>query len=589
MTTQTTETRQPALLPEAESIAFALFRTTEGRSNPYPLYHRLRELAPVHRSETARAWLLTRYEDCKAALRDPRFEKRWDEALDARSSHWRERPALVWAGKTLLNLDAPIHTRLRRYVFRWFTRGSVERLRPTVETLTDRLLDDLADGAGGDLMERLAFRLPIAVIGELLGVPNEDLAPFRERTSALTSALEVGATRDQLDAADVAASECIAYFDALIAAKRAHPGGDLISRLVQDGREGDGLTDDEINSLATLLFFAGFETTTNMIGNGVLALFDHPDQLALLRSQPELIANFPTELLRHSGTVQLVNRFTTENVTFGDTVIPAGEAVFPLLGAANRDPARYPDPDRVDITRTNIHPLAFGGGVHHCLGAALAEMEIEIVFRKLIERFDLTDLAAVRPPHRDRLSLRAPSEVPIRLDVRPSPPGEQLPARPAGDDAHWRSEYRRRSEQAVDGLDPVELAQRVTLLERLPLFGGCRPSDLAILAATSYTIAFDPGDVLCVQGADAPDCYVIVEGEARVTIDGAEVAIVGADEIVGEKGPIEDRPRAATVTAATQMITFAISRDRLQQVMESNPAAAQQMRAALIKRYGNRN
>ncbi|MEX2557563.1 MAG: hypothetical protein WEB06_18270, partial [Actinomycetota bacterium] len=131
MTTQTTETRQPVLLPEAESIAFALFRTTEGRSNPYPLYHRLRELAPVHRSETARAWLLTRYEDCKASLRDPRFEKRWDEALDARSSHWRERPALVWAGKTLLNLDAPIHTRLRRYVFRWFTRGSVERLRPT--------------------------------------------------------------------------------------------------------------------------------------------------------------------------------------------------------------------------------------------------------------------------------------------------------------------------------------------------------------------------------------------------------------------------------------------------------------------------
>jgi hypothetical protein len=436
-------------------------------------------------------------------------------------------------------------------------------------------------------MERLAFRLPIAVIGELLGIPEEDLPPFRERTLALTAAFELGVTREQLDAADAAATECIAYFDDLIAAKRTHPGHGLISRLVQDATEGDGLTDHEINTLATLLFFAGFETTTNMIGNGVLALFDHPDQLALLQAQPELISNFPTELLRHSGTVQLVSRFTTEDVTVGETVIPAGEAVFPLIGAANRDPARYPDPDRLDVTRSDIHPLAFGGGVHHCLGAALAEMEIEIVFRKLVERFELTELADVRPPHRDRLTLHAPSEVPIRLDIRPSPIGEQLPARPSEDDARWRAEYRRRAEETANSLDPEQLAERVALLERLPLFSGCRPSDLALLAATAYAIAFDPGDPLCIQGADAPDCYVVAEGEARVTIDGTEVAMVGADEIVGEKGPIEDRPRAATVTATTHMITFAMSRERLRQVMASNPAAADQMKQVLAARYGN--
>lgn len=596
MRAQMGETRSAVLLPESESVAAALLRTTEGRSNPYPLYHRLRELDPVHRSDAARGWLLTRYEDCKVALRDPRFEKCYEEALDARSGHWRDRPALVWAGKTLLNLDGPVHTRLRRHVFRCFTRGSVERLRPTVARLTDQLLDDLADSGEGDLMECVAFPLPIAVIGELLGVPAQDLAPFRRRTLALTGAFEIGATKEVLDAADTAAGECIAYFNALIADKRAHPGDDLISRLVRDadaaagGAAGDdALTDDEINSLATLLFFAGFETTTNMIGNGVLALLDQPEQLDLLRAHPERCRNLPAELLRHSGTVQLLNRFTTEDVIVGDTVIPAGEAVFPLIGAANRDPARYADPDRLDVTRTDIHALAFGGGVHHCLGAALAEMEIEIVFRKLTERFDFAELAEVRPPHRDRLTLRAPSEVSIRLGRRQPDrsDGEGVPARPIGDDVVWRAEYRRLSEQASgDGIDPEQLADRVALLKRIPLFGGCSQSDLTMLAATAYPIAFDPGNVLCAQGADAAECYVVTEGEADVTIDGTVVATATADDVIGERGPIMDLPRAATVTATTHMITIAISRNRLHSVMESNSVAAGEMKKVLVAKYG---
>jgi hypothetical protein len=206
-----------------------------------------------------------------------------------------------------------------------------------------------------------------------------------------------------------------------------------------------------------------------------------------------------------------------------------------------------------------------------------------------VERFDLTELAEVRLPHRPRLTLRGPSEVPIRLSLRALPGGEgegSQPARPADDDTAWRAEYRRRSEQAAGALDPEELAHRVALLERIPLFGGCRPSELALLAATAYTIAFDPGNVLCVQGADSPDCYVIAEGEADVTIGGSRVAMVGADEVVGERGPIEDRPRSATVTATTHMITFAISRDRLHQVMESNQAAADEMKKVLEARYG---
>src|SRR5919198_1375090 len=234
MPTELKSTHQPVVMPEPESVAYALLRTTEGRTNPYPLYQRLRDLAPVYRSDTARGWLLTRYDDCKAVLRDPGFEKRYEQAHDARSSHWRERPALVWAGKTLLNLDGPLHTRLRRHVFRWFTRGSVEALRPTVEALTDSLLDEFAGDGGGDLMERVAFRLPIAVIGELLGVPQEDLAGFRERTLALTAVFDIAVAREQLDAADVAAIETIGYFDGLIAHKRANPDERLISRLIAD-------------------------------------------------------------------------------------------------------------------------------------------------------------------------------------------------------------------------------------------------------------------------------------------------------------------------------------------------------------------
>jgi cytochrome P450 len=587
MTSDVREERPAILLPEAESVAYALLRTTEGRRNPYPLYHRLRELAPVHRSDTARGWLITRYDDCKAILRDPRMEKRYDEALDARSSHWRERPALRWAGRTLLNLDGANHARLRRHVFRSFTRGSVERLRPTVQSLTDELLSELAGSGGGELMEQVAFRLPVAVIGELLGVPGPDLNAFRERTLALTAAFELGVSREQLDAADVAAEVSIDYFTGLIDAKRRAPADDLLSRLVSDADAGDGLTDQEINDLAMLLFFAGFETTTNMIGSGVLALLDQPEQLTLLRDLPALWETFPTELLRHSGTVQLVSRFTVEDVVVGGCLIPAGEAVYPLIGAANRDPDRYLDPDDLDVTRQHIHPLAFGGGVHHCLGAALAEIEIEIVFRTLVDRFDVADMADLRPAHRDRLVIRAPSEVPVLLTTRSSAERPvQLPARPADDDAQWRTEYRRHSEATADSLHHDLLAARIAVLARIPMFGGCRPEDLELLTNSAYPISFDPGDDLCVQGADSPDCYIIVEGEARVVIGGSEVAIVTADDVVGEKGPIEDRPRAAAVTAISQMITFAISRDRLHQVMAANPGAAEQMRRALAARYG---
>jgi cytochrome P450 len=572
----------------AEDVVRDLFFTREGRANPYPRYHQLRELAPVYRSEALQAWLLTRYDDCKSALRDPRLEKHFAESLDARAPRWRERPGLVWSSRTMLNLDAPEHTRLRRLVVREFTPRTVEMLRPKVEVMVDELLDAMHDV--GELMEELAFKLPISVIGMQLGVPSADRAQFRELTQRLTAVFELGANRVMLDDADAAVLECIAYFDKLIDQRRARPEDDLLSRLiVMDARadaeagEPDHLTNEELNNLAALLFLAGFETTTNLIGNGMISLLSQPDQMEALRADPELCTNVAEELLRHDGTVQLAARFATTDIAFGDATIPAGDGVFILLGAANRDPERYPDPDRIDFTRENIQQLSFGGGVHLCLGAPLARLETEIVFRKLSERFAAIELDGELPAHRDRLTLRAPSAVPLKFR-RAATGASPLGVRPAGDDTQWRAEYRAHLDAQAD-VDDAELQSRIALLRRIPFFAPCAEADLASLAASAYPIAFDPGEDLCVEGTEAPDLYAIAAGDAEVVIRGERTGEVGADDVVGERGVILGATRAATVTATSHMITFAISRERLRQVLEASPDVIAAMQDNVRRRY----
>ncbi len=577
----------------AESIVRELFFTPEGRSDPYPRYHRLRDLAPVFHSETLQSWLLTRYDDCKAALRDPRLEKHFAESLDVRAPGWRARPGLQWSARTMLNLDGPAHTRLRRLVVREFTPRTVEVLRPQVEAMVDELLDSIVEHGVGELMDELAFRLPIAVVGTLLGVPAEDRPQFRELTQALTAVFELGASHDMLDAADAAVLRCNAYFDALIEERRARPRDDLLSRLLaQDANEDrapdepDRLTNEELNTLAALLFLAGFETTTNLIGNGMISLLSQPDQMEALRARPELAANVADELLRHDGTVQLAGRFATTDVAFSGTTIPAGDSIFVMLGAANRDPDRYPEPDRIDFTREKAQPLAFGGGVHLCLGAPLARLELEIVFRKLAERFESIELGGELPPHRDRLTLRAPTAVPLKFRTRAAAAdGAGLAARPAGDDTQWRIDYRRHLDEQTGDLDDAERAERIALLRRVPFFAPCTPGDLETLAATAYPISFDAGEHLCVEGTEAPDCYVIAAGGADIVIAGARVATVGADDVVGERGLLLDAPRAATVTATSHMITYAISRELLQRVLDASPDVAAAMRAEVERRY----
>jgi cytochrome P450 len=595
---------------EAEDVVVRLFKTSEGRRDPYPLYHRLRELAPVHRSDEVHVWLLSRYEDGAAALRDPRLGKDYVRTMDVRRANWRERPSMTSGERSMLNTDGPYHTRLRKLVSKAFTPRNVEALRPRIEAMVDAYLDRLAASGGGDLMSVIAFPLPVQVIGELLGVPEADRPQFRELVRDVTAVFEVGATDEQLDRADAASLETDDYFRSLIEDKRKHPDDALLSRLLAASDGGDRLTDDELVTLANLLFAAGFETTTNLIGNGMVALFRHPDQMGVLRAGPGAAPELSDELLRYDGTAQMSTRFVKEDVVFGGQTIPAGDTVFTLLGAGNHDPARFAEPDRLDLTRTSIRPLSFGGGVHFCIGAALARLEIEVFFNKMFGRFATIELEGAEPEFRDRLTLRGVSELNVTVRegaaatptaVAPSqlsqPPRAVepeafeldaiLPPRPGGEaDRAWRAAFRRQIED--HGRHGAELPAMIALLRRVPLFRGCTSADLETLARGAFMIGFEHGDQLCVEGAEAPECYVIAEGEADCTIDGRLVATVGMDDVVGELGPLLGRPRAATVTATTHMVTYAISREELERLAEASPQAASAMRSEIERKYRER-
>jgi len=568
---------------QAEQIVAQLF-SPEGRANPYPLYHRLRELAPVHKTEVIHAWLLTGYDDCLAVMRDPRLGRGYANLQDVLRPDWRSRPALTRMEQQMLMLDGAAHSRLRRLVSRAFTARTIERMRPAIETMVDDLLAPLVAAGGGDLMAQVAFPLPASVIAHMLGVPPQDVAPFRDHARALAAQFEMDAGPDVLDAADKAQLETEAYFADLIAHKRVHPGEDLISDLlaVQDGT--DQLAADELSNLALLLFLAGFETTTNLIGNSVLGFLAHPDQMDLLRARPELYRALPNELLRYDSTVQLVLRMVLEPIEQSDgTVLTPGELVMAMVGAGNRDPRRFLDPDRLDVTRPDVKPLSFGGGPHFCLGAALARTELEIFFSRVFDQVDAFELTGAAP-HRDTLTMRGPWEVPLAFSPRTRIPAQLTTGwRPANADLMWRQDRRARME-AAPRHDGEELDALADLFRRVAFFAGCTRPELISLAATAYPITFDDGEALMSRGADAEECYVIAEGEVRVDPDGRDPLLLGADDIVGERGPLLGTPRTATVTAVGHVLTWAISQRRLREVIEANPAAAEAMKRFVAAR-----
>lgn len=369
--------------------------------HPYDVYRRLRDSAPVHRitgPDGTPAWLVTRYDDVREALADPRLALDKRHASAGTYKGFSLPPAL---DANLLNMDPPDHTRVRRLVGRAFTPRRVQRLRAPIRRTADALLDALGPHGSADLVASYAAPLPITVICDLLGIPDEHRFDFRVWTDSL-----VAPDPARPEAGKEAVVAMLGYFTRLLRDKRAEPGDDLLSDLIAVRDDGDRLSEDELMSLAFLILFAGYENAVQLIGNSVLALLSHPDQLAALRRDPGLLPGAVEEFARYEGPALLaIRRFPVEDVTIGGVTVPAGETVWVSPAAANRDPARFPDPDRLDLGRDAGGHLALGHGIHYCLGAPLARAETEIALAALLERFP--DLALADGGLRWRRSLRA--------------------------------------------------------------------------------------------------------------------------------------------------------------------------------------
>ncbi|MFC1416652.1 cytochrome P450 [Streptacidiphilus cavernicola] len=416
-----------AAMAEAGAIVELLAGET-GRADPYPLYARARELGPVAPLSDSFV-LVTGYAEVNRLLREPGFgvvdgtvlEAWWATGPGERDAS-QEPDSMTLLGRSILQANPPRHARMRAPIASVFTPRRVAALEPAVSAVLDALLDELAelgaDGTPVDFMEQVAYRLPVGVICELLGVPEQDRHRFRPLGHELTRALEFASGQGDLSGADEAARELSGYFTRLAAERRAEPRDDLVSALV-GLTEGDGarLTDAELIGNLVLLLVAGFETTTNLLGNGLTAVFAHPKVHAALRAGALPAADLVEEVLRYDSPVQLTSRVALrEGLDAGGVPLPKyGEALL-LIGAANRDPARFPEPDRFDPWRADVQPLSFGAGAHYCLGAMLARLEATLAFRALFARFPgLAPAPGQEPVRNDRLLLRGYATLPVVL------------------------------------------------------------------------------------------------------------------------------------------------------------------------------
>jgi len=384
----------------------------EFRNNPYPAYHQLREQDPWHASPFGFR-VSTRYEDVAFVLRDKRFIKGYIESLEERGTDPNE-PIFKFLGETMLLLNPPDHTRLRGLVAKVFTARRIEEMRPRVQAIVDKMLDDIADKGQMDLIGDFAFPLPFTVICDMLGIPDDEREVLMERSLFSGRALDpVPMSREETDGANKNIQLMQEYFLRLCEERRQNPGEDLITAFVHAEEEGDVLSSEELVSNLIMLFLAGHETTVNLIGNGLLALYNNRDQLDLLKSDFSLMPNAVEEILRYDSSVQLSGRTASEDIEVGDVVFKSGEQVITSLGGANRDPAIYENPDKLDITRKNIRPLSFGGGIHHCLGAQLARLEGDVALTALLKRLPTLELDdPENPVWRPTFTLRGLASLP---------------------------------------------------------------------------------------------------------------------------------------------------------------------------------
>ena len=360
-------------------------------ANPYPHYEEMRRAGPITWNDQFAAWLVTGFDDCNAVLKDP---ARFSSERERRTTPNQMRQMQAGGrAATVLSSDPPKHTQLRTLVNKAFTPRSIAALEPRVRTLVDQMLDEAIVGGRMDVVEGLAYPLPVTVIAEMLGVPPEDRTLFKRWSDDAVTPVTPDTPEEEAQRRWKSVTELREYFKEAIARRRREPGDDLVSRLVTARDEGDALSEEELLAFVVLLLLAGNETTTNLISNGVLALTRNPDQLALLRERPELMPAAVEEFLRYDGPVQGTSRVVLEPLTLCGVDLKPGDTVMPMLAAANRDPSHFPDADRLLLDRQENDHLAFGWGIHFCLGSNVARLEASITFEKLLKRLPSPELA----------------------------------------------------------------------------------------------------------------------------------------------------------------------------------------------------
>ena len=381
-------------------MQFSDFSSPDFFANPYPLYEKIRAAGPIL-PVGPKAFVTGRFEIIDALLRDPRMGKTYLQSVAARyGAEATAQPVFQSLSRTLLMMNPPAHTRLRALLMKTFNARGIEKLTSIVEATTHELLERVASRAEFDLVSDYAFPLPVQIICRLLDVPVAHASALGGAASQLVAAFDLAPLDENgLRAADEAALTLEHYFHGVIEQRRAQPGDDLISAMLGVEDEGSRLTDEEVVSNAVLLFIAGHETTSNMIGNMMIALFRHPQQMAALKRDAKLLPRAIAECMRYDGAVQMLVRTALEDITLGNASLARGSVVFMLIGSANRDPDAFPAPDTLDFARSASTPsLAFGAGIHYCLGARLAALELDVAMRSLLARFP-----AIRPVDLDGL------------------------------------------------------------------------------------------------------------------------------------------------------------------------------------------
>jgi pimeloyl-[acyl-carrier protein] synthase len=389
-------------------------------TNPYPLYRWLREHHPVRKDPLAPVWVLTRYDDVAMMLRDPRFRK--DPFAAERLPPEVGRQLGIAADRvdqphiSMLFLDPPQHTRVRSVFARYFTPATLAALRPRIELICRDRLERVKGCQQIDLIADLAYPLPVMVIAEILGFDATDYVKFKEWSDAMAASLMMNAKEETHIKAAEARDHMREYFNHLVPRLQKSPNDSLLSRLLEAEGAPEGLTREEIFTNCVLLMAAGHETTTNLIGNGILALMRQRDQWEAIVADPTLIDSAVEEMLRFDSPVQWTSRATNEPTTIGNVTIPEGEIVLGCVGAANRDPEKFTNPDRFDLHRKEAKHLSFGLGAHYCLGAALAPMEAAIALAALVERYPRLRLVRNKQHWMKGLTFRGVTSLPLRVD-----------------------------------------------------------------------------------------------------------------------------------------------------------------------------